>query len=56
MADWLSQRLGSGEATEADTENAVEILEQAGVPILGTVLNRFRSDMPFRIGSRKWLG
>ena len=48
--------LRSGETRKHDAQNAVEILEQAGVPILGTVLNRFRSDMPFRIGSRKWLG
>lgn len=48
--------LRSGSTRKHDAQNAVEILKQAGVPILGTVLNRFRSDMPFRIGSRKWLG
>ena len=48
--------LRSGRTRKREAQNAVEILEQAGVPILGSVLNRFRSDMPFRIGSRKWLG
>ena len=34
----------------ADVRAARDLIEEAGLPIFGAVLNRFRSDMPFGIG------
>jgi len=36
-------------------KTAKSLIQEAGVPILGSILNRFKSDMPFGIGSRGWL-
>lgn len=33
-------------------QKSIDICEAAGVPVLGIVLNRFRSDLPFGIGGR----
>jgi Mrp family chromosome partitioning ATPase len=40
-----STRLAPAEAT-------VKMLEESGVSLLGSVLNRFKSDMPFGIGEK----
>lgn len=35
-------------------QKTLRFLEEAGVPVLGSVLNRFKSDMPFGMGERDW--
>ena len=39
----------------AAAEQTVKMLEESGVPIFGSLLNRFKSDMPFGLGDREWL-
>lgn len=34
---------------KADAQRAAKILDEFGVPLFGSILNRFRSDMPFRM-------
>ncbi len=42
-------------SSESDAaQKTLRFLEEAGVPVLGSVLNRFKSDMPFGMGERDW--
>lgn len=40
--------LRAGTSQKSQAQRAVRLLEASGVPVLGSVLNRFRSDMPFQ--------
>ena len=32
----------------------MRLIEETGIPILGTIVNRFQSDMPFGLGAADW--
>ena len=34
---------------KSDAQRAAQVLEEFGLPLFGSILNRFRSDMPFRM-------
>ena len=40
--------LGAGTSQKTKAQRAVRLIENVGVPLLGSVLNRFKSDQPFQ--------
>jgi Mrp family chromosome partitioning ATPase len=54
-ADGVVLILRARSTPRAAAEQTVKMLEESGVPILGSLLNRFKSDMPFGLGDREWL-
>jgi receptor protein-tyrosine kinase len=54
FADWIVLVLRSRSTKRSDAKRAMAIIEEGSVPVLGAVMNRFQSDMPFGIGAKAW--
>ncbi|MFT5152916.1 MAG: Mrp family chromosome partitioning ATPase, partial [Planctomycetota bacterium] len=52
-ADAVVLVLRARETMRADAELAQRIARDSGVEVVGTILNRFRSDLPFGFGERR---
>jgi Mrp family chromosome partitioning ATPase len=46
--------LRAGETTKARASETLRILELAGLPVLGAVVNQFTADLPFGVGAPAW--
>ena len=53
-ADWVVLVLRARSTKRQAAQTAVRLIEETGVPILGTIINRFQSDMPFGLGNSGW--
>ena len=53
-ADWVVLVLRARSTKRHSAQAAVRLIEETGVPILGTIVNRFQSDMPFGLGAGNW--
>ena len=53
-ADWVVLVVRSGTTKRARAKTALRQIEESELPVLGTVVNRFQSDMPFGIGKGEW--
>jgi Mrp family chromosome partitioning ATPase len=53
-ADWVVLVLRARSTKRHSAQAAVRLIEETGVPILGTIVNRFQSDMPFGLGASNW--
>jgi len=52
QVDYVVLVLAARKTSKSSVENALRLCEDFGVPVLGAVLNRYRSDLPFRLGER----
>lgn len=54
FADTAVLVLQAGRTSTHEARSALRLIEDTGVEILGTILNRFQTDMPFGIGGEGW--
>jgi receptor protein-tyrosine kinase len=54
LADWVVLVLQARSTKKAEAKRALAVIEEAGVPVLGAIVNRFQSDMPFGMGAKAW--
>jgi Mrp family chromosome partitioning ATPase len=54
MADYIVLVVEARRTKRRDARRAMRVLLESGTPVLGTIVNRFRSDMPFGIGAGAW--
>lgn len=50
-ADWVVLVLRSHSTRKKSAREALKVIEEAGAPVFGTVVNRFQTDMPFGLGT-----
>ncbi len=54
LADWVVLVLRARSTKKSEAKQALAVIEEAGLPVLGAIVNRFQSDMPFGIGAKAW--
>ena len=52
FADWVVLVVRARSTKKRDLRRTIDLVEEMGAPLLGVVVNRFSSDMPFGIGSQ----
>lgn len=55
LFDWVVLVIQANTTKKGAAKEAIERIEEVGTPILGTVVNRFQSDMPFGMGGGGWV-
>ncbi len=54
LADWIVLVLRARSTKKSEAKRALTVIEEAGIPVLGVIMNRFQSDMPFGMGAKEW--
>ena len=54
FADWVVLVLQARSTKKRDARRAIAVIEEMGAPILGVIVNRFHSDLPFGLGGKGW--
>ncbi len=54
IADWVVLVVQAHATKKSAAKEAMALVEDVRVPLLGTVVNRFETDMPFGLGRGRW--
>ena len=54
FADWIVMVVQARETRRGRARRAMRMIHESGTPVLGVIVNRFQSDMPFGIGAGEW--
>ena len=54
FADWVVLVLRARSTKKRAVKQAIGVIEEMGVPLLGAIVNRFHSDLPFGLGGKGW--
>lgn len=54
FADWVVLVVQARATKRGQARRAMRMIHESGTPVLGVIVNRFQSDMPFGIGAGEW--
>jgi len=54
FADWVVLVLRARATRKSAAKRAIDLIHEMGVPLLGAIVNRFQSDLPFGLGGKGW--